>query len=104
MAPFLIELADCPRPFAGRPDQSVLQALAAVHHQRIASGCHGGGCGVCLIRVVAGRYDAGRMSRAHVSAEDEARGIVLACRTYPRSDMIVEPCGKLPARLARRCG
>jgi hypothetical protein len=35
------------------------------------------------------------MSRAHVSEEDEAQGIVLACRIVPDEDLEVEVIGKL---------
>ena len=54
-------------------------------------GCRNGGCGVCRVRVLSGEYVTRKMSRDHVSAEDEARGYVLACRLYPKSDLEIEP-------------
>ncbi|VFU10768.1 2Fe-2S iron-sulfur cluster-binding protein [Methylocella tundrae] len=102
MAPLLIQVLNVDQPFRCGPDETVLRALAPIHHDRIGSGCHGGGCGVCRIRVLQGDYVVGCMSRAHVSIEEEASGLTLACRTWPRSDLAVEPVGKLPARLMRR--
>jgi len=53
-------------------------------------GCHNGGCGVCRIKVLSGKYDSIIMNRKHISKEDEEDGIVLACRVFPRSDMEIE--------------
>lgn len=55
--------------------------------RRLPIGCRRGGCGVCRVRVTQGAYRADVMSRAHISAEDEAAGVVLACCIYPRSDL-----------------
>lgn len=104
MACHSIRLGDVPQSFRCSEEQNLLAALSPVHHQRIQSGCHGGGCGVCKIKVRAGTYATRCMSRAHVTALEEEQGITLACRTYPRSDMQVDPWGKLPVRLARRYG
>lgn len=95
---FRIRISGSDLLFACPVASTVLQALAPVHHRRIASGCHGGGCGVCRIRIVRGAYRTAAMSRAHVPAQDEANGITLACRTWPASDLVVEPLGKLAVR------
>ena len=55
--------------------------------RRLPVGCRRGGCGVCRVRVLAGEYRSDLMSRSHVSAEDEAAGVVLACCIYPLSDL-----------------
>ena len=55
--------------------------------RRLPVGCRRGGCGICRVRVLDGQYRSDPMSRAHVSAEDEAAGIVLACCIYPLSDL-----------------
>jgi ferredoxin len=65
--------------------------MHALGRRDIPVGCRGGGCGVCKIEVVSGTYVIGKMSRVHVSLEDEARGIVLACQVRPRSDLVVRP-------------
>jgi ferredoxin len=55
--------------------------------RRLPVGCRRGGCGICRVRVLAGQYRSDAMSRSHVSAEDEAAGVVLACCIYPLSDL-----------------
>ncbi len=55
--------------------------------RRLPVGCRRGGCGVCRIRVEGGEYRSDPMSRAHISAEEEASGVVLACCIYPLSDL-----------------
>jgi ferredoxin len=45
--------------------------------------------------VLSGRYHACKMSRACVSADDEARGTVLACRITPLTDLSVRVVGKM---------
>ena len=56
----------------------------------IPVGCRGGGCGVCRIRIAKGQYKAKKMSSRHITEEDLARGVVLACRVNPRSDLLIE--------------
>ncbi len=53
-------------------------------------GCHNGGCGVCKIEILKGDYESIKMSRKHISKEEEDKGIVLACRVFPRSDMEIK--------------
>jgi len=55
--------------------------------RRLPVGCRRGGCGVCRVRVLSGDFRSDVMSRAHVSAADEAMGIVLSCCIYPLSDL-----------------
>lgn len=54
---------------------------------RLPVGCRRGGCGICRVRVVAGAFRADKMSRAHISAEDEQEGLVLSCCIYPLSEL-----------------
>ncbi len=54
---------------------------------RLPVGCRRGGCGICRVRVVDGKYRRDPMSRTHVSEEDEAAGVVLSCCIYPLSDL-----------------
>ena len=67
----------------------------------IPIGCRGGGCGICRIRVLEGEYETSKMSRKHVPEEDEARGIALACRVYPRSALSIEVLS-LPDKIQSR--
>ena len=89
-AMFTIAIDHGPR-FACAPETSVLVAMGRQRIRAILAGCHGGGCGICRIRVLEGDFECGRMSRAHVSEEAQADGVALACRTYPRSDLMVTP-------------
>ncbi|MBV1787127.1 2Fe-2S iron-sulfur cluster binding domain-containing protein [Marinobacterium sp. D7] len=72
---------------------NLLVAMEQARESVIGIGCRGGGCGKCRIRVLDGDYETKRMSRAWVTEEDEAQGIVLACRIFARSDLtiIAEP-------------
>lgn len=92
------------RSFPCRAGDSALDALRPVHHRLINVGCHSGGCGVCKIRVLAGRYHTGLMNAARLTPEERARGITLACRTYPDGPLTIEILGKAPARACRRSG
>ncbi|WP_084705259.1 2Fe-2S iron-sulfur cluster-binding protein [Beijerinckia mobilis] len=102
MSHFIIHVGEAEDSFPCKGEQTVLHALASIHHKQIRAGCHGGGCGVCRIRILKGDFVVGCMSRDHVNNEDEASGITLACRTWPRSHLVIQPMDKLPVRLTRR--
>lgn len=70
----------------GKP---LLMALEGVQSALIPVGCRGGGCGVCRVHIVSGDYESKKMSRAHISEADEKKGVVLACRVIPRSDLVI---------------
>jgi ferredoxin len=80
---------------SGYVDERVLVALERAQGfgklkglpRRLPVGCRRGGCGICRVRVTSGDYRRAPMSRDHVSAEDEAAGVVLACCIYPLSDL-----------------
>ncbi len=55
--------------------------------RRLPVGCRRGGCGICRVRVTKGEYRSEAMSRAHISAEEEAAGYALACCIYPLSEL-----------------
>lgn len=90
---FEILITDTGERFRCRPDENLLRAMERLNRRGIPVGCRGGGCGVCKVRIERGRFVAGRMSRAHVSAEEEAAGIGLACRLYPASDLELQVLG-----------
>lgn len=83
---------------------SLLKAMVALGRGGIPSGCHGGGCGVCKVRILEGAVRTGAMSRSRVSAEEERAGYVLACRAYPLSDVVLEVVGGMRKGLVRRYG
>ena len=105
---FPVTVASSEEQFSCRADQHLLQGmrnfrLGMPMLEAIPVGCRGGGCGICRIRVVDGEYETLKMSRKHVSDDDEANGIALACRVYPRSALTIEVLS-LPEPLLRRVG
>lgn len=90
-----VSVTDSADEFFCAEDQHLLQGMQNVRLgvpmlDAIPVGCRGGGCGICRIQVLDGDYEAKKMSRKHIPEQDQARGIVLACRIYPRSDLHIE--------------
>lgn len=81
--------------FACMPGETVLRAAERQLLRELPIGCRGGGCGVCRIRVLRGRFITGRMSRAHVSEADAMDGVSLACRTIPQEPLEIEILGRI---------
>jgi ferredoxin len=75
-------------------EMNVLEAMEKARCKGIPVGCRNGGCGACKVRVTEGHYVKRKMNRAVLSAEEEARGCVLACKTYPQSDLSVNVLGR----------
>ncbi|MDO9197968.1 2Fe-2S iron-sulfur cluster binding domain-containing protein [Rhodoferax sp.] len=76
-------------------DESLLQAMLRLGRKGIPVGCVNGGCGVCKVRVIEGQCrPLGPVSRAHVSAAEEAQGFTLACRVAPVTAIRLEVAGK----------
>lgn len=69
--------------------ESLLAASERCLNKTIAVGCRGGGCGICRVRILSGDYRCKVMSREHISPEDQLHGVVLACRVYPESDLLI---------------
>lgn len=80
--------------FACAEDVNVLAAMERTLCRAIPVGCRNGGCGACKVRITSGRYETRKMNRAVVSVEEEREGCVLACKTYPRSDIGVLVLGR----------
>jgi ferredoxin len=80
--------------------ETLLQAMARIGRKGIPAGCLNGGCGVCKISVRAGHVRrVGPMSRAHVSIDEEANGVCLACRVAPDGAVEVDVVGRLQKAL-----
>lgn len=77
-----------------RPGESLLHAMERQGKRCIPVGCRGGGCGVCKVRVISGRFDFGAMSRRHVSTDERGQGLALACRLFPLGDAEIQACGE----------
>lgn len=76
--------------FAGHGQRTLLESMITARRTGIKVGCRSGGCGVCRIRITDGKYRSLKMSRSRISEQDEAEGIVLACRVFPESDISLE--------------
>lgn len=81
--------------FACAIGDSVLQGMLRLGRKGIPVGCVNGGCGVCKIKLVEGEISKiGPISRAHVTAEEEAEGYTLACRVSPTCAVTLAVAGK----------
>jgi len=91
-----IIIADSGECFTCGGGQNVLLAMERLGRQGIPVGCRGGGCGICRVQVLGeGRYRTMKMSRAQVTAADEAKGICLACKLIPEGDLEIRALGLL---------
>lgn len=91
----LVKVGGAGQQFICREEQHLLQGmqnfrLGMPMLDAIPVGCRGGGCGICRIKILSGDYEAKKMSRIHIPEQDQAQGIVLACRIYPRSELAIE--------------
>jgi ferredoxin len=77
-------------------DESLLRGMLRLGRKGIPAGCVNGGCGVCKVRIAAGEVRSlGPVSRAHVSVDEECRGVTLACRVAPVTAVRLDVAGKL---------
>ena len=76
-------------------DENLLRGMEVLGRRGIPVGCRGGGCGVCKVHIKSGAYEARKMSKACVFEEEQAQGIVLACRVFPRGEISLEVIGKM---------
>ncbi len=90
-----VEIAGSGQCYPCAPEQNLLRAMEALGKRGIPAGCRGGGCGVCKVRIEAGRYHTGKMSRACLSEAEEGSGLVLACKAFPDSDIRLRPVAVL---------
>lgn len=101
MSGYRIELLTFGSEFFCPAEQPILKAMTQLGVRGVPSGCHGGGCGVCKIRVVQGQVKAHSMSRAKVSQAEERDNIYLACKALPLSPLTIEPLEKLERPLRK---
>jgi len=84
-----ISITNTGESFSCAATQNLLAGMEAVARRGIPVGCRGGGCGVCKVHIESGQVRTLKMSRARVSIEEEQQGFVLACRSYPMSNVVV---------------
>ncbi|WP_232796597.1 2Fe-2S iron-sulfur cluster-binding protein [Kyrpidia spormannii] len=77
------------REFTCKHEQDVLEAAIAQGVRSVKRGCRGGGCGLCKVQVVEGSYELGKSSVAVLPEDERQRGFVLACKTTPKSDLVI---------------
>ncbi|MFZ1386564.1 MAG: 2Fe-2S iron-sulfur cluster binding domain-containing protein [Thiolinea sp.] len=92
---YVITIRETATEFNCKPQEFLLHALVRLGRKGIPVGCRNGGCGVCKVKIHAGDYTHGKMSRAHISAQDEQAGVVLACRCQPSSHLSIEVIGPM---------
>lgn len=84
---YKIEVINRNTEFTCKAEDNLLVSMEKRLIQEVTFGCRCGGCGVCKIKVHEGSFSSKRMSKAHISEDDLAENIVLACRIFPESDM-----------------
>jgi ferredoxin len=92
---FQITIEGTGEQYACGESKHVLAGMQQLGKKGIPVGCRSGGCGVCKVQVLEGDYTSKKMSRDHVTAEEESNGVVLACRIFPQSDIRLSVIGKL---------
>ena len=86
----IVVLDDPAAAFDAAADIPVLISMEKGSNRSIKVGCRGGGCGICKVRIMKGRYHCGKMSRLHVSEAEMAEKYALACCLYPDSDLEIK--------------
>lgn len=102
MAYFKVTIEDTGETYKCDERISLLVGMENLGKKGIPVGCRGGGCGVCKVEIVSGTYTKRVMSRDHVSAEEEERNIVLACRVRPTSEITLRVLGKMKKNVCRQ--
>jgi ferredoxin len=91
-----VHISQTDETYACATTESLLKGMLRLGRKGIPVGCVNGGCGVCKVHVLEGQCQSlGPISRAHVSAAEEAHGFTLACRVAPLTPVRLEVVGKL---------
>jgi 3-phenylpropionate/trans-cinnamate dioxygenase ferredoxin reductase subunit len=91
-----VEIAQTGETYVCAINENLLKGMLKLGRKGIPAGCVSGGCGVCKVRILSGQVQScGPVSRAHISVEDEAQGITLACRVTPVTAVRLEVAGRL---------
>jgi len=98
---YTITIAETGESYRCPAKRSVLEGMETLGRKGIPVGCRQGGCGVCKVQVIEGSFSKRTMSRAHISASEEASGCVLSCRIKPDSDLRLSVIGPMKKNLCR---
>jgi CDP-4-dehydro-6-deoxyglucose reductase len=106
--PFQITVQPSGRAFTANPGEAI---LAAAIRQGVGMpyGCKDGACGSCKCRMLEGTVVHGQHQSKALSAEEEAKGLVLTCCAVAQTDIVLEsrqvtdesafPIKKMPSRV-----
>src|SRR5690606_777438 len=72
---------------------SLLEGMQRLSRKGIPVGCRGGGCGICRVQELMGKYNCKKMRREHVNETEMNAGDGLECRLYPERDLEVAVLG-----------
>lgn len=75
------------------PGDHIVKAIGRLYSRHKSNGCGNGGCGVCKIKIIGGKFSVKKWSKAQVSDEEFKEGYILGCRVFPESDMVIEYLG-----------
>lgn len=103
-ASFEVTIVETGEAYACHSSESLLHGMARMGKKGIPLGCRGGGCGVCKVQILAGDYTTKAMSRDHVSADDSDNARLLACRVFPKSDLVLTVLGAIKKNVCRPQG
>jgi ferredoxin len=101
MMSFQITIEDSGEVYSCKETQHLLAGMIQLGKKGIPVGCRSGGCGVCKVKIHSGEYTTKKMSRDHISVEEEAQGIVLACRVLPKGNISLSVIGHLHKAVMR---
>ncbi|XAH21659.1 CDP-6-deoxy-delta-3,4-glucoseen reductase [Xylophilus sp. GW821-FHT01B05] len=105
---FTISVQPSGRTFTTEAGETILTA-AIRQGIGLPYGCKDGACGSCKCKKLEGSVVQGEHQSKALSAEEEAQGLVLTCRSVPQSDVVLEsrqvtdesafPVRKMPVRV-----
>lgn len=73
-----------------RTGMTVAESASLHGYGQFFTGCHGGGCGVCKIKVLKDRFERKKESRLHITEHDRSVDLTLACCAKPLSNLLIE--------------
>jgi Ferredoxin len=91
----LVRIEGAGEVFPCSEEVNVLAAMECSRCHGIPVGCRNGGCGACKVRITDGRFVTGKMNRAVVSMAEQDDGCALACKVFPRSDIVIRTLGRV---------
>ena len=98
MKNFNLTMKDNEKSFLGQESKHILDSMLLSSINKAPRGCHGGGCGVCKIKILSGEFTKLSMSEKYISKDAEDAGFVLACRVFPKSNIEFEFIGKIQCK------